>query len=205
MLGCGIKQTNHSRYSAPPAPQHTWTGEGMSPKGLGWKQESRCQLAFQTLNDMDKEAWGGGSGDTWHSRRFCQECAEQFSTSVSTVKPRHPNRLLSHPRPKSTSRPSAPVLRSSATAAIVKKSSHSLLSSSCLSQPIFHHCRLDLFGFQMASDVENAPSPELWGAECRQMQWLKKKDRKGVQKAAICASQTSGASPSFSSRPFNTE
>lgn len=203
MLGCGIKQTNHSRYSAPPAPpapQRTWTGEGMSPKGLGWKQESRCQLAFQTLNDVDKEAWRGAPGDTWRSRRVCQKCAEQFSTSVSTVKPQHPNRLLSHLRPKSTSRPSAPVLRSSATAVIIKKVSYHHPAFPSWSS-ITADWTSTVFKWRVMWRMHHLQSSEaLTPDRCTD-----KAEGKGVQKAAICASQTSGASPSFSSHPFNTE
>lgn len=171
MLGCGIKQTNHSRYSAPPAPpapQRTWTGEGMSPKGLGWKQESRCQLAFQTLNDVDKEAWGGGSWrHVTQQTRLPKMCGAifHFSLDSETTTPQ-PAIITSE-----TKVDLAPVCSRAAFKCNCSDNKESLLSSSCLSQLIFHHCWLDFYGFQMASDVENAPSLELWGADSRQMHW----------------------------------
>lgn len=90
-------------------PTPDWTGRETRPKGLDWKQESLCQVAWHTLIDMDKEV--GVSGDVcvwvWHvTQQTClPECAKQFSTWVLTAKPQHPNQLLSHQRLKPCSYP----------------------------------------------------------------------------------------------------
>lgn len=78
---------------------------------------------------------------------------QQFSTSVSTLKPQHPNRLLSHRRPKASSHPSAaetpccvrePLQRGGRNLA------PSLLSSFVwLSQLIDNHWRFSFFGLKM--------------------------------------------------------
>lgn len=94
-------------HTAPQQPQL----EG-KPDGWVWtgKKESLCQAASHILIVTDKEV--GVSGDVCErvghvTQQTClPECAKQFSTWVSTVKPQDPNQLLSHQRLKPCSHPS---------------------------------------------------------------------------------------------------
>lgn len=78
--------------------------------GLDWEKESACQAARHISIDVDKEVGVSGDVCEWvgHvTQQTClPECAKQFSTWVSTVKPQDPNQLLSHQRLKPCSYPS---------------------------------------------------------------------------------------------------
>lgn len=128
LRGWGIKKTNHSQLSAPWTSTPDLTGRETRPMGLDWKQESPCQARPSTpwhtwirrwgYQEMCVCVWVGHV-----TQQTClPECAKQFSTWVLTVKPQHPNQLLSHQRLKLCILPnySRDVLRLTATG-IIKK------------------------------------------------------------------------------------
>lgn len=142
MLGCGIKQTNHIRHH-----QHRSALEPVeewAQRVLGWKQKSRCQLAFQTPSNVDKEAGGGFWRHVTQQTPLPKMCVAVFHFSLDSG--------TSTPQPAIITSETKGVLSLCCDCSDTKEITPSL------SSPPFPEFKL--FGFKVAM-WENAPAQEL--------------------------------------------
>lgn len=180
--GLWDKTTNHSRHSTPPAPQRTWTGEGMNPRV--WAGGRRPSASWPSRPQRTWiRRWGGGRHVTqqMHLPKMCGAIFH-FSLDSETATPQ-PAIITSETKAAETQ-----CCVQVHTAILIKKSS-----------PVFYHHSSDfpswssfwLLWLQNGDgDVEECMSP---GAPSTDDLTPDRKESRNWQTAAIYVSQTSGA------------